>query len=151
MRGGGDAGRVQRPQQLQVHQRGQVRDHAALQQLQQPHVGPAVRPRTCRPHCGVQVPALQDPLQQQQASQLRQVRGRVQLHEQLVRGCLAPPGPGQLLIITCRYGGECGRVGYDWCANGDDFVAGTLQAGPGRSQVSSYTVSSYTHLFNQCS
>jgi len=32
------------------------------------------------------------------------------------------------------YGGECGRVGYDWCANGDDFVAGTLESGPGRSQ-----------------
>ena len=33
------------------------------------------------------------------------------------------------------YGGECGRVGYDWCANGDDFVAGTLESGPGRTQV----------------
>ena len=53
--------------------------------------------------------------------------------------------PNSLLTITCRYGGECGRVGYDWCANGDDFVAGTLQAGPGRSQVISYTVSSETH------
>ena len=59
--------------------------------------------------------------------------------------------PNSLLTITCRYGGECGRVGYDWCANGDDFVAGTLQAGPGRSQVSSYSVSSETHKFNQCS
>ena len=33
------------------------------------------------------------------------------------------------------FGGECGRVGYDWCANGDDFIAGSLEAGPGRSQV----------------
>ena len=35
-----------------------------------------------------------------------------------------------------RYGGECGRVGYDWCANGDDFEAGTTEAGPGRTQAS---------------
>ena len=40
-----------------------------------------------------------------------------------------------LMVTTLRYGGECGRVGFDWCANGDDFVAGTLQAGPGRTQV----------------
>ena len=39
------------------------------------------------------------------------------------------------LVTILRYGGECGRVGFDWCANGDDFVAGTLQAGPGRTQV----------------
>ena len=32
------------------------------------------------------------------------------------------------------YGGECGRVGYDWCANGDDFVAGTAETSPGRVQ-----------------
>ena len=32
------------------------------------------------------------------------------------------------------YGGECGRVGYDWCANGEDVVAGTLDTSPGRTQ-----------------
>ena len=30
-----------------------------------------------------------------------------------------------------RYGGECGRVGSDWCANGDDFVAGSTEVSPG--------------------
>ena len=34
-------------------------------------------------------------------------------------------------MLTFRYGGECGRVGSDWCANGDDFVAGTTEASPG--------------------
>ena len=43
--------------------------------------------------------------------------------------------PNSLLTITCRYGGECGRVGYDWCANGDDHVVGSLEAGPGHTQA----------------
>ena len=33
------------------------------------------------------------------------------------------------------HGGECGSVGYDWCANGDDFVAGTLESSPGMVQA----------------
>ena len=35
------------------------------------------------------------------------------------------------MLLNSRYGGECGRVGSDWCANGDDFVAGTTEASPG--------------------
>ena len=26
-------------------------------------------------------------------------------------------------------------MGYEWCANGDDFVAGTLEASPGMVQA----------------
>jgi len=33
------------------------------------------------------------------------------------------------------YGGECGRVGSDWCANGDDFVAGTTEVSPGQEEL----------------
>ena len=33
------------------------------------------------------------------------------------------------------YGGECGSVGSDWCANGDDHVVGSLEAGPGHTQA----------------
>ena len=37
------------------------------------------------------------------------------------------------LVRVARYGGECGSVGSDWCANGDDHMSGTTQAGPGDS------------------
>ena len=40
---------------------------------------------------------------------------------------------GVFSYMSNWYGGECGRVGYDWCANGDDFVAGTLKASPGQT------------------
>ena len=41
------------------------------------------------------------------------------------------------------YGGECGSVGSDWCANGDDFVSGTNQASPGRTQTNRETYYGY--------
>ena len=41
---------------------------------------------------------------------------------------------GVFSYMSGWYGGECGRVGYDWCANGDDFVAGTVETSPGRVQ-----------------
>ena len=41
------------------------------------------------------------------------------------------------------YGGECGSVGSDWCANGDDFASGTNQASPGRTQTNRETYYGY--------
>ena len=41
------------------------------------------------------------------------------------------------------YGGECGSVGTDWCANGDDFVSGTDEASPGRTQTGRETYYAY--------
>ena len=43
------------------------------------------------------------------------------------------PIPISLGLSIKRYGGECGRVGSDWCANGDDFVAGTTKVSSGES------------------
>ena len=48
------------------------------------------------------------------------------------RNC--PQFEGVFSYMSNWYGGEGGRVGYDWCANGDDFVAGTLEASPGMVQ-----------------
>ena len=48
------------------------------------------------------------------------------------RNC--PQFEGVFSYMCGWYGGECGRVGYDWCANGEDFVAGTLDTSPGRTQ-----------------
>ena len=48
------------------------------------------------------------------------------------RNC--PQFEGVFSYMSGWYGGECGRVGYDWCANGEDFVAGTLDTSPGRTQ-----------------
>lgn len=41
------------------------------------------------------------------------------------------------------YGGECGTVGPDWCANGDDFVSGTRESSPGRVQARAETYYGY--------
>lgn len=38
---------------------------------------------------------------------------------------------GVFSYMKSWYGGECGSVGTDWCANGDDYQSGTTQAGPG--------------------
>ena len=42
------------------------------------------------------------------------------------RNC--PLFEGVFSYMANWYGGECGRVGYNWCAYGDEFVAGTLEA-----------------------
>ena len=76
----------------------------------------------------------QGDLLRKQAKELSTIRGGLQLHEKLV--CSTPINTIQHLILDIfntfqRYGGECGRVGSDWCANGDDFVAGSTEASPG--------------------
>jgi len=48
------------------------------------------------------------------------------------RNC--PQFEGVFSYMKNWYGGECGRVGSDWCANGDDFVAGTTEASPGQEE-----------------
>lgn len=49
------------------------------------------------------------------------------------RNC--PQFEGVFSYMKNWYGGECGRVGSDWCANGDDFVAGTTEVSPGQEEL----------------
>ena len=98
----------------------------------------------------LQVPALQDTLSWKQAKKLRPVRGnRIPWHLVKKRG-LGPELEGQCVDLCVQgvfsymhhwYGGECGTVGPDWCANGDDFVSN--QARPGRTQNNSETYFGY--------
>jgi len=49
------------------------------------------------------------------------------------RNC--PQFEGVFSYMKNWYGGECGRVGSDWCANGDDFVAGSTEVSPGQEEL----------------
>jgi len=49
------------------------------------------------------------------------------------RNC--PQFEGVFSYMKSWYGGECGRVGSDWCANGDDFVAGSTEVSPGQEEL----------------